>query len=418
MRTLLLICCLGTLGALSAPVRADDTPASLTHHLEIAVWYDGGSGSLGPLGDLCWLFQQRHKEVMVNLRRYPTLTAYGLLTRWTTIDPGGAPDLLVISSSWITQFKDSLVTLDELATGPAAKKFVPGALELFTVDGHLRAVPWSLAARVLVVRSDLLEEKKLQAPGDWKQVAEVAAALHDPPQLYGLGLPGRENGGGAALLQEMMWAEEDALLGPTGETDFTSEGKVRALERYAELTKSAQPEILTWTQSDLEGLFAAGRLGMVVTDTWAARSWRGAQGMPAFQVLPLPGGRRPVGHLLGDGLAVFGKSPERELALQFVQTVLQPQAQRKLVEWGGLPVHQNLLNEAAKGPFLSAVLPTVPQARIVPPFQPRALNQALDYALHLALSGRASPAQALAAAQNALRGQTTPTTPGAPPGVG
>ena len=49
---------------------------------------------------------------------------------------------------------------------------------------------------VLLVRSDLLAAKKLPAPRTWDQVAEVAAALHDPPQLYGLGLPGRRAGAG------------------------------------------------------------------------------------------------------------------------------------------------------------------------------------------------------------------------------
>ena len=420
MRKLLPVGCLAALvlcGA-CAGARAADPPAPDAHHLEIAIWYDGPASNLESLGALSWIFQQHHKNVLVNLHRHATVTAYPLLMRWTTIDPGSAPDLLVISSSWLAQFKDSLVALDTAAAGAPAKKFAPAALDLFMLDGHLRAVPWSLAARVLVVRSDLLAEKKLKAPEDWKQVAEVAAALHNPPQRYGIGLPGGENGGGAPLLQEMMWAEGDALLGPTGEVELTGAAKVQALQRYAELTKVAQPETLTWTQNDLEALFVAGRLGMVITDTWAARSWQGAPDMPEFQVLPLPGGAQPVGHLLGDGLAVFSKSPERDLAVQFAQMVLLPQAQRKLVEWGGLQVHQDLLAEADKDPLLSAVLPTVPQARIIPPFQPPALNKALDYALYLVLSGRATPAVALAAAQSALRGQAAPTTPGAPLGAG
>lgn len=421
MRRLPLLCSFPALclWALCSGGWAADPPPGPTQHLEIAVWYDGPSRSLEPVSAIAWIFQQHHKNVVVNLRRHATVTAYPLLTRWTTIDPGNAPDLMVISSSWLPQFKDSLVALDAVAAGPAARKFPPAALELFTLDGHLRAVPRSLAARVLVVRSDLLAKKKLAPPTTWEEVQTVAAALHDPPRCYGLGLPAREDGGGAVLLQEMLWGVGEALLGPTGGIELTAPAKVAALEGYLRLAQVAQPENLTWTQSELESLFIAGRLGMLVTDTWAARSWQGAPDLPEYQVLPLPAGTQPVAHLLGDGLAVFGQSAKRDLAVEFAQMVLLAQAQRKLMEWGGLPVHQDLRADTAKDPLLGGVLATVPEARIVPPFQPPALAKALDYALYLALSGRATPAAALAAADAALRGQAAPpTTPGAPAGVG
>jgi ABC-type glycerol-3-phosphate transport system substrate-binding protein len=411
---------LACLSLLTTPALSADSPAlsPTAQSLQIAIWYDGLAGNLAPLNDISWIFQQHHKGVVVSLNRHVTATAYPLLMRWSTIDPDSAPDLLVISSSWLAQFKDSLAPLDSVAKSAPAAKIVPPALSLFTLDGHLRAVPWSLAARTLAVRSDLLADKRLKPPATWDQVAEVAAALHSPPQLYGLGLPGAERAGGAALLQEMIWAEGDELTTPSGAVDLTGPAPARALQRYVTLAPSAQPEILTWTQPELEALFAAGRLGMVVTDTWVARSWKGVPGMPAYQVLPLPGGKQPLGHLLGDGLAVFAKSKDRELALQFAQMVLLPQAQRKLVEWGGLPVQQDLLAEAGKDPLLAALLPTVPQAHLIPPTQPAELSEALDYALYLALSGRATPEQALAAAQERLRAGATPTTPGAPPGAG
>ncbi len=417
MPKFLLLVCLSLLPAATACAADPPAAAAPGQSLQIAVWYDGPASNLTALNGLSWIFQQHHRGVTVSLSRHATITAYPLLLRWSTIDPGGAPDLTVISSSWLPQFAESLAPLDSVATSAPASRIVSPALELFRIDGRLRAVPWSLAARTLVVRSDLLAEKRLAAPKTWEQVAEVAAALHSPPQRYGLGLPGAERAGGAALLQEMIWAEGEELAAGSGVVDLTRPGTVRALGRYLALAKSAQPEILTWTQPDLETLFAGGRLGMVVTDTWAVRTYKSMPGMPSFQALPLPGGRQPLGHLLGDGLAVFAKGPRRSLAVQYAQMVLMPQAQRKLVEWGGLPVHQELLDEAGKDPLLAALVPTVPQAWIIPPAQPPELSSALDYALYLALSGRATPEQALAAAQERLRAGGTPSPPGAPAGA-
>lgn len=416
MPRLLLVACLSLLPA-AACAAGSSGSAPRAQSLQIAVWYDGPASNLSALNGLSWIFQQHHRGVTVSLSRHATITAYPLLLRWSTIDPGGAPDLTVISSSWLPQFAESLAPLDSVATSAPASKIVPPALDLFRLDGRLRAVPWSLAARTLVVRSDLLAEKRLSAPKTWEQVAEVAAALHNPPQRYGIGLPGAERSGGAAVLQEMMWAEGEELTAASGVVDLTRPGTVRALERYLALAKSAQPEVLSWTQPDLETFFAAGRLGMVVTDTWAVRTYKSMSGMPTFQALPLPGGRQPLGHLLGDGLAVFAKGPRRSLAVQYAQMVLMPQAQRKLVEWGGLPVQQELLAEASKDPLLAALVPTVPEARFIPPAQPPELSDALDYALYLALSGRATPAQALVAAQERLRSGGTPSPPGAPAGT-
>jgi ABC-type glycerol-3-phosphate transport system substrate-binding protein len=398
--------------------RADPlTHPIMTHNLQVAVWCEP-TVSLAPLGRLAGLFQQTHKDVLVNFDRHDPASAYALLTGWAAIDPGDAPDLLIINGAWLAQFRDSLTPLDPLATTGAAQQMLRPALDLFTVDGHLLAVPWSLAARCLLVRSDLLAAKHLTAPQTWDQVEQVAAALHDPPHVYGLGLPAQAGAGGAALLQEMIWAEGEEAVSPTGALDLTGPGKVRALERYAALAQSAPPEALTWSQNDLERLFVAGRLGMVVTDTWAAQSWKKLPGMPAYEVLPLPAAQQAVGQLLGDGLAVFGQSKQRILAMQFAELVLEKRAQECLVEWGGLPVQRELLAAPPKSPLLAALWPGLAQSRIMSPLQTPLVTRLLDSALYLTLSGRMTPTEALAACRAALRAETGPgTPPGAPTGA-
>ncbi|HEY3396596.1 MAG TPA: extracellular solute-binding protein [Armatimonadota bacterium] len=391
-----------------------ETPAEPTH-LEIAVWYDGAASDLGPLNDLTWSFQQRHPSVVVSLRRRATLTAYPLLQQWA-LDPASAPDLTVISSTWLPQFQASFASLDAAAQSDAGRKITPSVWSLFTTGGQVKAVPWGVAARVLLIRSDLLQAKHLQAPENWDQVLALLPGLSSPPQVYAIGLPGARAGGGAALLQEMIWAEGDSLVGAEGAVDLTAPAKLKALTNFCALAHAAQPEVLSWTQNELESAFAAGRVGMVFSDTWAARGLKGATGVPAYQVLPLPRGASEAQHIMGDGLAVMAKGKSVALATEFAQFILTASAQEKLVAWGGLPVQQDLVKKSAD-PLLTTLLPTLTTARLSPPGQPVALANALDYAIYLAVSGRSAPAEALAAAEEMLRGTVTPPATGAPTGV-
>ena len=391
-------------------------PAGAVRHLDLAAWYDGPRSDLAPLMDLVGAFQQQNPGVLGHLYPRPTLTAAGWLQRWCGPEAANAPDLVVINAEWLPYFRAYLEPLDDLAATPAAQALLPPARDLFTLEGHLLAVPWNLGARVLLVRSDLLTEKQLSAPRTWEEVGAVAAALHDPPRRWGLGLPGAEGGGGPLLLQELLWAMGGSLYSPEGALTLTGDSVAQALGRYGELARSAPPEVLSWPQTELEVLFAEGRLGMLVTDTWLARRWSQRTDVPTFTVLPLPGGETPSGHLLGDGLALLKSSPDRDLGRAFLRMLLTAPAQGKLAQMGGLPAHPEALADLAADPLLAAVLPTLPSARVIN--DPRApdLARALQLALFLSVSGRRPPAEALREAAALLSGRQQPPS-GAPPGA-
>jgi ABC-type glycerol-3-phosphate transport system substrate-binding protein len=194
------------------------------------------------------------------------------------------------------------------------------------------------------------------------------------------------------LLEEMIWAEGERLVEEHGGIALNTPAKVRALERLCALARFAQPEALTWTQTELETAFGEGRVGLMVSDTWVARSWKSIPKAPAYRALPLPsGGGQPVADLMGDGLAIFTRAREKELALAFAQMLLTSTAQKKLVEWGGLPVHEDLIAAAKDDPLLGPVLPTLRGAQGGAANVPPNALRALEYAMYLALSGRETP---------------------------
>ena len=411
---LVLVCCA------SAGHGAD---VVLPRHLQLALWYDGPAEQLAPLEAVITAFEKQHPDVQIHLNPHPTLKAYALLSAWGGKDRDNAPDLVVINSNWLAQFAAQLAPLDELDRTSAASKILPPALDLLRVRGSLRAVPWCLGARCLLARSDLLAERHLPTPADWQQIAILTAPrLHrpaqtpqSPPGVWGIGLPGFATGGGAVLLEEMFWAEGEALIEAHGGVDLTTPGKVKALERFCELAHASEPEVLNWSQPELETAFGEGRVGLLVSDTWAAKAGQKVKDAPKYVALPLPGSKAPVADLLGDGLAVCATSKYQADALEFAKFLLSAEAQKGLVAWGGLPVHQDLQAEARQDPVIGGLMAGLEKAQGGGANAPPAALQALDYAIYLAVSGKQTPAQALHRAQQMLAASMS-VTPGAPPG--
>ncbi|NLO72993.1 MAG: extracellular solute-binding protein [candidate division WS1 bacterium] len=401
-----------------AAAETEEAPLPPGHqrHLQLALWYDGPAANLAPLNAIIALFEKQHPDIRVHLNPHPTMNAYAKLNGWCGLDEANAPDLAVINSSWLALFAPRLASLDELERTPAAARLLAPALELMKVNGRLLAVPWCLGARVLLVRPDLLAERRLSEPQNWGQMALITApGLHRPPQVWGMGLPGAAGGGGAVLLQEMLWAEGERVIEAHGGVNLATPGKIKTLERFCELARYAQPEVLSWSQTELENAFGEGRMGLLVSDTWVAQAWQKIEGAPEYRALPLPGGEQPVADVLGDGLAVFARSQHQAAAVRFAHWVMSGLAQKNLMAWGGLAVHQDLLAEAREDPVIGAVIPTMAKAQGGAANAPPAALRALDYAIYLAVSGKQPPAEALALAQKVLAGSMT-TTPGAPPG--
>jgi hypothetical protein len=68
---------------------------------------------------------------------------------------------------------------------------IPGArtLELARIDGSLYSVPRNLDVKLLLVRTDFMEDK----PSSWEALLETATRLRSD-NLYGFAFPGKESG--------------------------------------------------------------------------------------------------------------------------------------------------------------------------------------------------------------------------------
>ena len=368
--------------------------------IQLFVWHQGPISELEPIQDLVRQYNTTHDRYRIVLNHHSPGVAYQRLQAWSGPERETAPDMVVVPNAWLPQFKGLLRSLETALSAPQRAVFYPQVLDLFTSDRRLHAVPWSLGGRGLVVRTDLLAEAGLDPPQTWEDVLEAAEKLHNPPDIFGIGLPGRQEGGG--MLTEMIWASGGTLRTEESYTLATDAG-TEALQLYKQLAEFAQPEVLTWSQAELEALFADGRLAMLVTDTWwLQRIARHPDFDLQIQMLALPAAEEPVVHLIGDGLGIVNGSSYEAQCLEFIRMVCRPESQAKLLKLGGLPSGPHCGEVDQNDTMWGALATNISQSRSLPAQSRQRIFDALQWALYLSLSGRQDAAGALESAETAL----------------
>jgi len=368
--------------------------------IQLFVWHQGPISELDPIQNLVEQYNSTHQGYRVVLNHHSPGVAYQRLQAWSGPERRTAPDMVVVPNAWLPQFKDLLRSLETALSAQQRAVFYPQVLDLFTSAGRLHAVPWSLGGRGLVVRTDLLAEAGLDPPQTWEDVLEAAEKLHNPPDIFGIGLPGRQGGG--LMLSEMIWAFGGSLYAEENYTLATDAG-TKALQLYKQLAELAQPEVLTWSQAELEALFAEGHLAMLVTDTWWLQQVARRLGTDLeMRMLGLPAAEESVVRLMGEGLGIVNGSSHEAQCLEFVRMVCRPESQTKLLELGGLPSGPHCGEVNQNDTIWGALATNVSNSRSLPAQTRQRIFDALQGALYLSLSGRQDAAGALESAEAAL----------------
>lgn len=370
-------------------------------HMQLVVWHDDPHDQqvLRPVHDLIWIYQQHDPQVLIHLTVKPTADAYQQLKGWTGADAVNAPDMTIVPARWLEELGSAFRSTGHLLPPDRRQSFYAPVLDMFAGDRQ-RAVPWSIAARCLLVRSDILKEHSLEPPTTWEEVDHVAIQLHSPPDLYGFGLPGTDGEG--QLFAEALWALGGKLTDESGTVRLDTDPAVGALELYCELARSSQPEVLSWSQSEIEELFGEGRVAMIISDSWVARSLARRVPELQFEVCPLPGQEQPVSHLLGEGLVIFRNTQHMDRCIRFARMICGDDCQERLLALGGIATSRPVAERHRSDPLIGPLMAGLEQARVLKASYYGSLQEILAPALYAALSGRATPAQALRGAPQSL----------------
>lgn len=295
--------------------------------------------------------------------------------------------------------------------------FMPAYLASAQVDGHLWSIPFQRSTAVMYYNKEAYAEAGLdpeQPPRTWEELVEHGKALTKRDAAgnvtrWGIGIPGSSNA--AHWLFGALVAQNGGRLSNSEgtETYFDSPEVIEALQFWVDLNRVHgihPPGVQEWgtTPSD----FMEGRLAIAWTTTGNLTNIR-RNATFDFGVAPYPGNPEPASVLGGGNLYIFAGASEEEqaAAFEFIKFMTSPELQ---ADWCIQTGYIAPRDDSWETEALKAYVAEVPQAEVarrqipvsvpeISTYEGQRVNETLNAAIQAALTGQATPEEALKAAQ-------------------
>ncbi len=347
--------------------------------------------------------EQRKQQIMVGLRGH---------------EPD--PDVFLMDIAWIGQLASSgwLEPLNEHGLDGSA--FFPNIVNLADRhDGDLIGLPFFVDAGLLYYRTDLLRKHGYDGPPEtWTQLLEMArtvqaAERETDPDFFGFAWQGAQYEGLVCNALEFFASAGGGFVDENDQPVLDTPANLRALRFMRDLIhEHAVSPPNTYTEMKEEEVRRLFHNGQALFE----RNWPYAQGRHAaedspvrgrFAVAPLPHfeGHHSAAALGGYHVAVSRHADRKADAVAFVRYLTSYEVQKRMVfEITHNPGRTDVYRDPAVKDTPTAALEEVfyqALPRPTVPYYPR-LSQTLQKHLNAALSGRATPEQALSKAQAEL----------------
>lgn len=324
----------------------------------------------------------------------------------TDISAGTAPDISHMATRWMAGFAvdGALAPVDDLMSEGFAESFVPTFLDLQKVDGQTWGLPIAASARGMFYNKDLLNRAGVDVPTSWEETlaaAEKISALGD--EIYGIGIQG------SGLDTEgywfySLWTHGGDIVGTDGKSGFSSEAAIAATQNYIDLIIAGvtQPGVLGSNREDLQNLFTAGKLGIVLSGPWLNAQL--AEEAPDMEYgiaeIPMETDRATYG--VTDTISILADSKVKESAMKVLEFFFNDENRLAFGKNEGfVPVLNSMASEPffTEDPNMAIFLDMSPVAKfapLVPHWEEMA--ESLKSALAKSYAGDEDPVIALAAA--------------------
>jgi multiple sugar transport system substrate-binding protein len=285
-------------------------------------------------------FNAAHPEIDVDIVHTDWDLMYDKLT--TSIAGGKPPEISVIGTRWLLEFM-SMDVVDEVTqylSKSTVDNIAPGAMEA-KLKGKLMGLPVAAGARILAYNPELTTT----VPNTMEELREAAIKLHNPPNVYGLILPGKLDTELTDFAYYLYAAGGNFFEmepdGSYGKCVVNSPEGVKALSfmnKLAEEDKVVQEGYLGLDRQDSHPLFYTGKIAYTFIGAWVESAAKNA-GAP-FQVkygqIPPFAGQKQKSLIITDSIAMF-KGTNLEAAGTFLDFFYQDEWKAKFDEAIGFP---------------------------------------------------------------------------------
>lgn len=292
----------------------------------------------------------------------------------TDISAGTAPDISHMATRWMAGFaKDgALAPIEGLMSPGFADSFVPTYLDLQKQNDHVWGLPIAASARGLFYNKALFEKAGITTPPTtWDEAFEAAKkvdALGD--DVYGIGIQGKDLDAEGYWFYT-LWTHGGAIIGADGKSGFASPEAIAATNNYVRFITAnvTQPGVTGSSREDLQNLFAAGKLGMVLAGPWF-NSQLAEQGKDVdYGISQIPIATTKATYGVTDTIAILESSKVKPAAMKFLEFIFNKQNRLEFGKLEGfVPVLKSESTEPyfTENPKMSVFLDMGPYAKFAP----------------------------------------------------
>ena len=185
----------------------------------------------------------------------------------TRIANNNAPDILNIDVFANYANEGLLLPVKDYCPEELYNDFFPSFIDQSVIDDTVWAVPDLASARALFYNVDMFEEVGIEVPTTWAELEDACQAIIDfyEGEVYPWGIDMTTDEGQAAFAY-YTWGNGGGFVDENGEWAVNSAENVEAINYALGLVDKGftNPNPATQTRYDLQDMFAAGKLAMVI----------------------------------------------------------------------------------------------------------------------------------------------------------
>jgi len=211
-------------------------------------------------------FEAENPGVKLNLEVVSWNDVYSVVS--TRISNNNAPDILNIDVFADYAAEGLLMPVSEYCPEELYGDFFPQFIAQSVIDGVVWAVPDLASARALYYNVDLLKEAGVEkVPETWAELEDACQAIVDfyGGEVYPWGVDMTTDEGQAAFAY-YAWGNNGGFVDENGEWALNSDANVESVNFSVGLVNKGytNPNPATQTRYDLQDMFAAGKLAMLI----------------------------------------------------------------------------------------------------------------------------------------------------------
>ena len=340
---------------------------------EIQFWFWADSAEQAQLHtDSLKKFQDQRPNITVKTDLITTVADQRKKVLTAFAAQAGVPDCSHAPGSWVPEFYDAklIVPLESRLKGWGTYADWLPQIQKLATGGRSQDPAGIVVNQVLIpylyYRADWFEAANLKPPDTLDDMLEVAKAINKPPDHYGYGFRGGDNGSLGQQVGLYLKADGVEFVKADGSVDLDSPEAIDRMQWYVDLVnkhKVTQPSALTDRFPELFAGLQGGKLAMVHHGLW---SWKTQETVLHEKVsaAPIPKGKKGRFASTGvEGTVVYTTSKNQDQAWEVAAFLGEPeQAKLFMYERGSGPILKSLTGDSIfkENRFYKAALDSQP----------------------------------------------------------